>query len=543
MLPEDLQESCKLYGVELDSISGKIAQQLYQKSTIAVQGYEKTNIPDNFFDVAIGNVPFGDFKILDKRYDKNKFVIHDYFFAKTLDKIRPGGIIAFVTSKGTMDKENPSVRRYIAQRAELVGAIRLPDTTFKDNAGTRVTSDIIFLKKRDKITDAIEDDWINLDVNENGIRMNKYFVDNPQMILGNMVMESTRFGEDSSCKEIEGSDLDYMLSNAIQNIEGEISDFDFDEVNEIEEEKSIPADPSIKNYSYAIIDEKVYYRENSRMFEKDLPVTTINRIKGMVKIRDCLRNLINSQLEDSSELEIKDLQRNLNILYDDFTKKYGLINSKGNNLAFSEDESYYLLCSLEVIDRKGNFIRKADMFDKRTIKAKREITSADTANEALIISLTEKAKIDMEYMKKLTGKTENEIVKELEGQIFLLPNSSAEERKYVTADEYLSGDVREKLDIARRIARDNPEFESNVRELEKVIPEDIKASEINVRLGATWIPERYIQQFIFELLEPSYWTSRKIEVKYSEYTGEWNISGKSEDKGIKATQTDRKSVV
>ena len=482
-----------------------------------------------------GNVPFGEFKLNDRRYDKNKFLIHDYFFAKSLDKIRPGGIVAFITSKGTMDKENNSVRKYLSQRAELIGAIRLPDNTFKGNAGTEVTSDIIFLKKRDKITD-IEEDWVNIDTAESGIRMNKYFVDNPQMIMGQMVMESTRFGESSACKMIEGSDLDYMLSNAISNIETEIEELDLDELIE-DEDNSIPADPAVKNYSYTIIDGKVYYRENSRMFEQDLPETTINRIKGMVEIRDCTRKLIELQVDDSSDSEIKSEQERLNQLYDKFVKKYGRINSRGNNQAFSEDSSYYLLCSLEILDSKGNFDRKADIFTKKTIKAKKEITKVDTANEALILSLSEKAKVDIEYMKSLTDKTEDELVNELEGQIFIIPNTLAEERKYVTADEYLSGNVREKLVIAKRVAEGNPEFEINVRELEKVIPEDIKASEISVRLGATWIPEEYIEQFVYELLDADYWNKKKIKVHYSEYTGSWNITEKSLDKGVKATKT------
>ena len=535
MLPEELEDKCQLYGVEQDSISGRIAQQLYQKSTIAVQPYEKTNIPDNFFDVAVGNVPFGEFKLNDRKYDKYKFLIHDYFFAKTLDKVRPGGIVAFVTSKGTMDKENSYVRKYLCQRAELVGAIRLPDDTFKNNAGTEVTSDIIFLKKRDKITD-IEEEWVNTDVAENGIKMNKYFIDHPEMIMGQMVMESTRFGESSACKSIEGSDLDYMLGNAISNLQAEIEEFDLDELID-DEEKWIQADPTVKNYSYTVIDDKVYYRENSRMYEKDLPETAKNRIKGMVQIRDCVRQLIELQMEDESDYEIKEEQNRLNVLYDNFVKKYGLINSRGNNQAFSEDSSYYLLCSLEVLDSKGNFIRKADMFSKRTIKVKKEITKVDTANEALILSLTEKAKIDIEYMKSLTDKTEEELVKELEGQIFEVPDRLIGEPKYVTADEYLSGNVRQKLEIAKKMAEQFPEFEINARELEKVIPEDIKASEISAKLGATWIPPEYIEEFMYELLDTSYWGKKKIKVHYSEYTGGWNITGKSEDKGVKATKT------
>lgn len=537
MLPEELENNCQLYGVEVDSISGRIAQQLYQKSTIAVQPYEKTNIPDNFFDVAVGNVPFGEYKLNDRRYDKYKFLIHDYFFAKTLDKVRPGGIVAFVTSKGTMDKENNIVRKYLSQRAELVGAIRLPDNTFKSNAGTEVTADIIFLKKRDKITD-IEDDWVNIDTNENGIRMNKYFVDNPEMIMGQMVMESARFGgEQSACKAIEGSDLDYMLQNAIDNLQAEMEEFDLDELID-DEEKSIPADPSVKNYSYTVIDDKVYYRENSKMYEKDLPATTINRIKSMVQIRDCVRHLIELQVENETEQEIQEEQKRLNALYDNFVKRYGRINTRGNNQAFQEDSSYYLLCSLEILDSKGNFERKADIFTKKTIKAKVEITKVDTANEALILSLSEKAKIDIEYMKSLTDKTEKELIRELEGQIFEVPDKLIGEPKYVTADEYLSGNVRRKLEIAKKIANEFPEFEVNVRELEKVIPEDIKASDIEVRLGATWIPEKYIEQFIYELLKVNDYYQKRIKVHYSEYTTEWNVTGKSENKSnVLATNT------
>ena len=529
MLPEELQNSCQLYGVEEDSVSGRIAQQLYQKSTIAVQPFEKTNIPDNFFDIAVGNVPFGEYKLNDRRYDQYKFLIHDYFFAKTLDKVRPGGIVAFVTSKGTMDKENNVVRKYLSQRAELVGAIRLPDNTFKGSAGTEVTSDIIFLKKRDKITD-IEDDWVNIDTNEDGIRMNKYFVDNPEMIMGQMVMESARFGgEQSACKAIEGSDLDYMLQNAIENLQAQIEEFDLDELID-DDEKSIPADPSVKNYSYTVINDTVYYRENSRMYEKDLPATTINRIKNMVQIRDCVRHLIELQVENESEQDIHKEQNRLNALYDNFVRRYGRINTRGNNQAFQDDSSYYLLCSLEILDSKGNFERKADIFSKKTIKARVEVTKVDTANEALILSLTEKAKVDIDYMTSLTDKTEDELLKELEGQIFRLPNSLPEEKKYITADEYLSGNVREKLAIAKQLAVANPEFEIHVRELEKVIPEDIKASDIEVRLGATWIPEKYIEQFIYELLDVSKNYQDKIKVHYSEYSTEWNVTGKSENK-------------
>ena len=415
MLPKEL-ENCKMYGIELDSISGRIAQQLYQKSTIAVNGYEKVDLPDSFFDVAIGNVPFGDFKVSDRKYDKNKFLIHDYFFGKTIDKVRPGGVIAFITSKGTMDKQNPEVRKYIAQRAELLGAIRLPNNTFSKNAGTEVTSDIIFLKKRENMTD-IMPDWVYLDTNKDGIQMNKYFVDNPDMILGQMEMETTRFGLDSVCKPYDGIELKTLLDEAIAKINGEITDYEIGDIEE-REETTLPADPNVKNFSYTIVDGKVYFRENSIMAEQDLPITTISRIKGMIELRDCVRDLIELQTEEYPEENIKVAQAKLNRIYDNFTKKYGLINSRGNRLEFEADSSYYLLCSLEVMDSEGRFVRKADMFTKRTIKAYKEITSVDTANEALIVSLSEKANVDLEYMSKLTNKAKDELIKELEGIIY-----------------------------------------------------------------------------------------------------------------------------
>lgn len=528
MLPEELQNTCNFYGVEFDSVSGRIAQQLYQKSTIAVQEYEKTNIPDNFFDVSIGNVPFAEIPVNDSRYNKHKFFLHDYFFAKTLDKVRPGGIVAFITSKGTMDKQNTNVRKYLSQRAELIGAIRLPETTFEKNAGARVTTDIIFLKKRDKVTD-IEEDWINIDTTMDGIKMNKYFIDHPEMILGKMKETTGIKGSiQYVCQEIEGSDLEYMLGNAIEKLQAEMEEFDLDELVD-DEEKSISADPSVKNYSYTIVDNKVYYRENSRMYEKDLPITTANRIKGMVELRECTRNLINLQLEDEADEVIEKEQQKLNILYDNFVKKYGLINSRGNNIAFSEDSSYYLLTSLEVLDTKGNFIRKADIFSKRTIRPKKEITKVDTANEALILSLTEKAKVDMDFMQSVSGKTEDELLKELEGQIFRIPDQLTEDKKYVTADEYLSGNVREKLKRARELAEHYPEYEINVKELEKVMPEDITASEISVKLGATWIPKEYIEQFIYELLDTNYYKRDRIQLNYLDVTTSWNISGKAQD--------------
>lgn len=523
MLPDTLDE-CKMYGIEIDTISGGIARQLYQKNTIAVKGFEDVELPDSFFDVAVGNVPFGDFKPYDKRYDKNNFLIHDYFFGKTLDKIRPNGVIAFISSKGTLDKESEDVRRYISQRAELIGAIRLPNDTFKKNAGTEVTTDIIFLKKRDKITD-IEDDWVHLDTTEDGIRMNKYFIEHPEMILGNMEEITTQYGKDYACKPYENANLEDLLNIAIQNLSAEIEDYQIDIIDE--EEKSIPADPSVRNFSYTIVAEQVYYRENSQMYLQDLPITSINRIKGMIAIRDCVRNLIELQIDDSSDEDIKIEQANLNRLYDRFIKEYGLINSKANERVFSEDSSYYLLCSLEILDENKQFIKKADMFTKRTIKPHKVVSKVNNSVDALILSISEKARVDIEYMKKLTGKSEELLVKELEGSIYKDPISE----EYLTADEYLSGNVREKLKTAQRFAESNPEYENNIKALEQVKIKDLSASEINVRLGATWIPTSDIQQFIFELLETPENRKNRIEVHYSDYTSQWNISGKSEDAG------------
>lgn len=523
MLPDTLDE-CKMYGIEIDTISGGIARQLYQKNTIAVKGFEDVELPDSFFDVAVGNVPFGDFKPYDKRYDKNNFLIHDYFFGKTLDKIRPNGVIAFISSKGTLDKESEDVRRYISQRAELIGAIRLPNDTFKKNAGTEVTTDIIFLKKRDKVTD-IEDEWVHLDTTEDGIRMNKYFIEHPEMILGNMEEITTQYGKDYACKPYENANLEDLLNIAIQNLSAEIEDYQIDIIDE--EEKSIPADPSVRNFSYTIVAEQVYYRENSQMYLQNLPITSINRIKGMIAIRDCVRNLIELQIDDSSDEDIKIEQANLNRLYDRFIKEYGLINSKANERVFSEDSSYYLLCSLEILDENKQFIKKADMFTKRTIKPHKVVSKVNNSVDALILSISEKARVDIEYMKKLTGKSEELLVKELEGSIYKDPISE----EYLTADEYLSGNVREKLKTAQRFAESNPEYENNIKALEQVKIKDLSASEINVRLGATWIPTSDIQQFIFELLETPENRKNRIEVHYSDYTSQWNISGKSEDAG------------
>ena len=533
MVPETLKTS-NLYGIELDSISGRIARQLYQKSSIAIDGYEKTELPDSFFDVAIGNVPFGDFKLNDKRYDRNNFLIHDYFFAKTLDKVRPGGIVAFITSKGTLDKENPTVRKYIAQRAELLGAIRLPNSTFKNNAGTEVTSDIIFLQKRDGIID-IEPDWVYLDKDENGITMNNYFIENPDMIMGNMEMVSTRFGYDSACKLEDNSRLEDMLNNAITNIHTEINEYDIEEVDE--EDLSIPADVNVKNFSYTVVDGKVYFRENSKMYPQELAITTENRVRGMIELRDCVRKLIDLQINDYPDEDIKKEQLKLNDLYDKFNKKYGLINSRANNIAFSNDSSYFLLCSLEILNENGELERKADMFSKRTIKPHIEITKVDNTNEALIISISEKAKVDMDFIMGLTGKTEEEIVSDLEGDIFLIP-TDGNEKKYVTQDEYLSGNVRKKLKEAEYYNSINPIYESNIKYLKEAQPKDLSASEISIRLGATWIPESVIKNFIKYLLEPNYYNSEKIKVHYSEVNGEWNIENKSVDKwNVKANTT------
>ena len=532
MLPDSL-EDCKLYGVELDSISGRIARQLYQKSTVAVQGYEDTNLPNSFFDVAVGNVPFGDFKVLDKKYDKHKFLIHDYFFAKTLDKVRPGGVIAFITSKGTLDKENPSVRKYIAQRADLLGAIRLPNNTFKANAGTEVTSDIIFLQKRDSITD-IEPDWVYLGENDDGIKMNQYFIDNPEMILGNIEMISTRFGYDSACIS-DGEKLEDKLERAIPNIHAEVKEYELDDIGE--EDNSIEADLTVRNFSYTLIDDKIYFRENSRMYPQELAMTTENRVKGLIEIRDCVRTLLEYQTEDYPDEDIKREQVKLNQLYDRFTKKYGLINSRGNNSAFSNDSSYYLLCSLEILDENGNLARKADMFTKRTIKPKTEITSVDNANDALIVSLSEKARVDITFMQKLCNMDMDKMLKDLEGEIFNVPEYG-EPNHWVTADEYLSGNVREKLKIAEHFAETDERFNVNVKYLKEVQPKDLSASEISVRLGSTWIPPEDIKVFIEYLLNPSNYACQNINVHYNEATSEWWIEGKNYDKyNIKATNT------
>ena len=536
LLPESMQNS-KLHGVEIDSLTGRIAKQLYQKANIAIEGFEKTNLPDNHFDVVLGNVPFGEIRVNDSRYNAQKFLIHDYFFAKALDKVRAGGVVMFITSKGTMDKASPEVRKYIAQRAELLGAIRLPDNTFKANAGTEVTSDILILQKRDRVMD-IEPDWVHLDTDENGVTMNRYFVEHPEMVLGEIKMENTRFGTfEPVCKARKDIPLSELLSNAVQRINGEIPELDnrVDEISD-EQELSVPADPNVRNFSFTLVDGKVYFRENDRMQPASVSMTAENRIKGLIQIRDCVRKLIEYQTEDYPEEMICTEQENLNRLYDAYTAKYGLINSRGNYLAFASDESYFLLCSLEVLDDEGNFKRKADMFTKRTIKPHREVTSVETASEALALSIGEKARVDLPYMEQLTGKTQAELVQDLQGVIFKVPN--CEPVSYVAADEYLSGNVRNKLTIAELAAKNDPELAVNVEALKKVIPKDLSAAEISVRLGATWIPQEDIQRFVMELLTPSSYAAGRLKVRYTPINGDWFIENKSSDMGnVKADST------
>ena len=528
LLPDSMEKS-KLHGIEIDPLSGRIAKQLYQKANIAIEGFEETKLPDNHFDVVLGNIPFGEFKVNDSRYNAQKFLIHDYFIAKALDKVRAGGVVMFITSKGTMDKASPEVRKYIAQRAELLGAVRLPDNTFRANAGTEVTSDILILQKRDRMIE-IEPEWIHLDTNEDGITMNSYFVQHPEMVLGEMKMESTRFGMDSACKAYPDMPLAGLLHEAMQRINGEIPEIE-NEVDRIsdEQEKAIPADPNVRNFSFALVGGKVYFRENNEMTPANVSMTAENRIKGLLEIRDCVRKLIQYQTDDCPEEMIQTEQENLNRLYDAFTKKYGLINSRGNYLAFAADESYFLLCSLEVLDDEGKFKRKADMFTKRTIKPHREVTFVETASEALALSIGEKARVDLSYMARLTCRSEEEIIKDLQGVIFKVPSS--EPARYVTADEYLSGNVRAKLITAKAAAHDSPEYEINVSALEKVIPKDLPASEISVRLGTTWIPQEDIQQFMVELLTPSSYAEGKLKVRYTAYNGDWFIENKSSDVG------------
>ena len=536
LLPESMQNS-KLHGVEIDSLTGRIAKQLYQKANIAIEGFEKTNLPDDHFDVVLGNVPFGEIRVNDSRYNAQKFLIHDYFFAKALDKVRAGGVVMFITSKGTMDKASPEVRKYIAQRAELLGAIRLPDNTFKANAGTEVTSDILILQKRDRVMD-IEPDWVHLDTDENGVTMNRYFVEHPEMVLGEIKMENTRFGTfEPVCKARKDIPLSELLSNAVQRINGEIPELDnrVDEISD-EQELSVPADPNVRNFSFTLVDGKVYFRENDRMQPASVSMTAENRIKGLIQIRDCVRKLIEYQTEDYPEEMIRTEQENLNRLYDVYTAKYGLINSRGNYLAFASDESYFLLCSLEVLDDEGNFKRKADMFTKRTIKPHREVTSVETASEALALSIGEKARVDLPYMEQLAGKTQVELVQDLQGVIFKVPN--CEPVSYVAADEYLSGNVRNKLTVAELAAKNDPELAVNVDALKKVIPKDLSAAEISVRLGATWIPQEDIQRFVMELLTPSSYAAGRLKVRYTPINGDWFIENKSSDMGnVKADST------
>ncbi len=551
MLPDSMADS-KAYGVEIDSISGRIAQQLYQNSSIAVNGFEKVQMPDSFFDVAIGNVPFGDFKVRDKKYDKNHWLIHDYFFGKALDKVRPGGIIAFITSKGTMDKENSAVRKYLAQRADLIGAIRLPNNAFKANAGTEVTSDIIFLQKRDRMTD-IEPEWVHLDTDENGIRMNRYFVQHPEMVLGEMVMESTRFGMDSTCRAYEDADLSELLSEAVQNLHAQITEYEVEELED--DDLSIPADPAVRNFSYTIVDGKVYYRENSRMHPIEVSVTAENRIRGMIAIRECVRRLIEYQTEGYPDEEIQKEQAELNRLYDGYTAKYGLLSSRGNSLAFSEDPSYCLLCSLEVLDEEGNLKRKADMFTKRTIRPHEAVTSVDTASEALAVSISEKARVDMEYMAELSGKSEEELAADLSGVIFrdiqcaeeaaAIPEAFVDLNRFpfVAADEYLSGNVRRKLRMAKALyevlpAEKKPLIAKNIEALEAVQPVDLTAAEIGVRIGANWIPMDIYQKFMVETFDTSVYARSRIKILRSEATGQWGITEKNTDRSnIKVTTT------
>ena len=551
MLPDSMRD-CKVYGVELDSISGRIARQLYQNSRIAVTGYEKAEIPDSFFDAAVGNVPFGNIKVVDRRYDKHHWLIHDYFLGKTLDKIRPGGVIAFITSKGTMDKESPAVRKYLAQRADLIGAIRLPNTAFKASAGTDVTSDILFLQKRDRIVD-IEPDWVHLDTDENGIRMNSYFVRHPEMVLGEMVMESTQYGMDSVCKPYENADLADLLSEAVSGLHAQIPTYEQDGPEE--EDLSIPADPNVRNYSFTSVDGKLYFRIDSRMEPVELPLTTENRVRGMIALRDCTRQLIEYQAENHPDEIIRREQEKLNGLYDAYVKKYGRLYTRGNNLAFSDDSSYPLLCSLEVLDNEGNFARKADMFTKRTIRPHEPVTQVDTASEALAVSLSEKAQVDLGFMSELSGKSEDELVQELSGVIYrnvrcgLTPEEISPVQldlaayPYVTAEEFLSGNVRKKLRMLQALQAALPAEKKDalagyLSAMEAVQPTELTAAEIGVRIGASWVPTDVYQQFMFELFGTSVYARQKMRVVRSEYSGEWNISNKSMDGGnIKAVTT------
>ncbi|MEG1753357.1 MAG: SNF2-related protein, partial [Christensenella sp.] len=548
-LPKSMS-GAKVYGVELDSISGRIAQQLYQTANIAVNGFENMEMPDSFFDVAVGNVPFGDFKLLDRRYDKHKWLIHDYFFGKALDKVRPNGVIAFVTSKGTLDKANSAVRKYLAQRADLIGAIRLPDNTFKKNAGTEITSDIIFLQKRERMTD-IEPDWVHLDVDSKGIKMNSYFVEHPEMVLGTMTMQSTQYGMDSTCKPYENADLAQLLDAAIKNINAQITEPQPQDLDEIYEDISIPADPSVRNFSYTIQDDKLYYRENSVMQPVAVSAAAENRIRGMIAIRDCARELIEYQTENYPDESIREQQLSLTALYDDYVKKYGRITTRGNSLAFNEDASYSLLSSLEVFDDEGNYTGKADIFTKRTIKPHIPITHVDTASEALALSISEKACVDMEYMSSLTDKSANMLEQELLGVVYRDIKCDTAAAHYVdintfplvTADEYFSGNVRKKLQMAQALYETAPaekqnELKRNIDALRVVQPVELTAAEIGVRIGATWVPPAIYKQFLFEMLGTSGSAQNRIDVLYSKSTAQWHVTNKNADFGnIRATTT------
>ena len=534
VLPTSMEQS-KLYGVELDSLTGRIARQLYQKADITIDGYERAKYPDNFFDVAIGNVPFGSYSLVDGEHkrERENLRIHDYFFAKTLDKVRPGGIVAFITSKGTLDKANSSVREYLAQRAELLGAVRLPNNAFKDNAGTEVTADIIFLQKREKIVDDIQADWTQAHENADGIRVNDYFIQHPEMVLGKMVLDSRMYGneKETTCEPIEGADLGEQLNEALGKIEGQIEEREIQtQENTVE---TIPADPRVRNFSYTLLDGELYYRENSQMYKPDLPQTAISRAKGMVRVRDACRAVIDAQMDGCSDETLRGLQAKLNSAYDSFSRRFGRINDPQNARAFDEDSSYYLICGLENMDAHHNFVGKSDMFTQRTIQQNIVPTRVETAQEALLLSMSEKARVDMEYMSGLTGKTESELFSELKGEIYRVPKPADVRGRgeYQTADEYLSGNVREKLVMARLFAKDNPEYADNVKALEAAQPEPLQATEIDVRLGSTWVPPEYVEQFMHELLETPTYARSRITVSYSEHTSAWNVSGKKLDAG------------
>ncbi len=528
MLPEEMRNS-RLYGVELDPVSGRIAKQLYPKADITVGGFETTDRRD-FFDLAIGNVPFGQYQVNDKAYNKLNFSIHNYFFAKALDQVRPGGVVAFVTSRYTMDAKDSTVRRYLAQRAELLGAIRLPNDAFKKNAGAEVVSDIIFLQKRDRPLDIVPE-WTQTGQTEDGFAINRYFIDHPEMVLGRQEPVSTAHGMDYTVNPIEGLELSDQLHDAVKYIHGTYQEAELPELGEGEAiDTSIPADPNVKNYSYAIVDGQVYYRENSRMVRPDLNATAEARVKGLVGLRDCVQELIDLQMDAAvPDSAIQEKQAELNRLYDSFSAKYGLINDRANRLAYADDSSYYLLCALEVIDEDGKLERKADMFTKRTIKPHQAVAVVDTASEALAVSISEKACVDMGYMSQLTGKTKEELAGELQGVIFRVPGQLEQDGSphYVTADEYLSGNVRRKLRQAQRAAQQDPVYAVNVEALTAAQPKDLDASEIEVRLGATWIDKEYIQQFMYETFRTPYYLQRNIEVKYSSFTAEWQITGKT----------------